>query len=223
MTPWTAAGQASQSLLSPRDCSTYVHWISDSIQPSHPLSSPLLLPSIFPSIRVFPISRLFTSMTKVLKFQLQHQSFQWILIVCFLEDRLVSTPCCARDSQGSFAAPQFESINSSILSLLYDRTLTSIQDYWKNHSFDYMDLCQQTDVSAFNMLSSYVIAFHPKRKHFLISQLQSLMAVILESKKMKCIAVSTSFPSICYYVMGPYAIILVFWVWCLSHLFHSPL
>ena len=54
---------------------------------------------------------------------------------------------------------QFESINSSILSLLYDRTLTSIQDYWKNHSFDYMDLCQQTDVSAFNMLSSYVIAF----------------------------------------------------------------
>ena len=54
---------------------------------------------------------------------------------------------------------QFESINSSILSLLYDRTLTSIQDYWKNHSFDYMDLCQQTDVSAFNMLSRYVIAF----------------------------------------------------------------
>ena len=32
----------------------YVHWVGDAIQPSHPLSSPLLLPSIFPSIRVFP-------------------------------------------------------------------------------------------------------------------------------------------------------------------------
>ena len=97
-----------------------------------------------------------------------------------------------------------------MLSLLYDPTLTSMYNYWKNHSFDYMDLCQQSDISAFNMLSSYVIAFHPKRKRFLISQLQPLMAVILESKKMKCIAVSTSFPSICYDVMGPYAIILVF-------------
>ena len=35
------------------------------------------------------------------------------------------------------------------LSLLYGSALTSIHDYWKNHSFDYMDLCQQSDVSAF--------------------------------------------------------------------------
>ena len=41
------------------------------------------------------------------------------------------------------------SINSSALSLLYDPTLTPICDYWKNHSFDYTDLCQQSDVSAF--------------------------------------------------------------------------
>ena len=45
--------------------------------------------------------------------------------------------------------PQFKSINSSALSLLYYPTLTSIYDYWKNHSFDYKDLCQQSDVSAF--------------------------------------------------------------------------
>ena len=49
----------------------------------------------------------------------------------------------------SFPAPQFKSINSSALSLLYGPTLTSIHDYWKNHSFDSMDLCQQSDVSAF--------------------------------------------------------------------------
>ena len=44
--------------------------------------------------------------------------------------------------QESFPAPQFESINSLALSLLYVSTLTSVHDYWKNHSFDYMDLCQ---------------------------------------------------------------------------------
>ena len=44
---------------------------------------------------------------------------------------------------------QFENINSWALSLLYGLTLTSIHGYWKNHSFDYMDLCRQSDISAF--------------------------------------------------------------------------
>ena len=56
---------------------------------------------------------------------------------------------CPRDFQESSLAPQFKSINSSALSLLYGLTLTSIHDYWKNHSFDYMDFCRQSDVSAF--------------------------------------------------------------------------
>ena len=42
--------------------------------------------------------------------------------------------------------PQLESINSLALSLLYGPTFTSIHDYWEDHSFDYMDLCQQSDV-----------------------------------------------------------------------------
>ena len=41
------------------------------------------------------------------------------------------------------------SINSSVLSLVYSTILTSIHDYWKNHTFDYMDLCKQSDTSAF--------------------------------------------------------------------------
>ena len=49
----------------------------------------------------------------------------------------------------SFPTPQFESINSLVLSLVYSPTLTSVHDYWKNHSFDYTDLCQQSNVSAF--------------------------------------------------------------------------
>ena len=42
----------------------------------------------------------------------------------------------------------YKSINSLVLSFLYSPTLTSIHDYWKNHSFDYMDLCWQSNVSA---------------------------------------------------------------------------
>ena len=52
-------------------------------------------------------------------------------------------------SQESSLASQFESVNSLVLSLLYGPTLTSLHDYWKNHSFDYMDLWMQSDVSAF--------------------------------------------------------------------------
>ena len=68
------------------------------------------------------------------------------------------TPCSPRDSQEFSSAPQFESISSLVLSLLYGPALTHAHDYWKNHSFDYMDLCQQSDVSAFNMPSRFVMA-----------------------------------------------------------------
>ena len=44
---------------------------------------------------------------------------------------------------------QFESINSSALSLIYGPTLTSVHDYWKSYGFDYMALCRQNDVSTF--------------------------------------------------------------------------
>ena len=47
------------------------------------------------------------------------------------------------NSLESSLAPQFESINSSVFSRLYGPTLTSVPDYWKDHSFDYMDLHEQ--------------------------------------------------------------------------------
>ena len=52
-------------------------------------------------------------------------------------------------SQESSSTPQFKSINSLALSFLYSPTLTFICDYWENHSFDYMDLCWQSNISAF--------------------------------------------------------------------------
>ena len=68
-----------------------------------------------------------------------------------------------RDSQESSPTPQFKSINSSVLSFLYSPTLTSIHDYWENHSLDQTDLCWQI------ILSKLVITFPPRSKCLLIS------------------------------------------------------
>ena len=73
-----------------------------------------------------------------------------------------------------------------------------------------MDLCTQSNVSAFNMLSRLVITFLPRSKRLLISWLQSPSAVILEAPKIKSDTVSTVSPSICHEMMGLDDMILVF-------------
>ena len=116
---------------------THVHWVGDAIQPPHPLSSPSP-----PALKLCQHQGLFQwvnsshEVAKVLELQLQHQTFQWTPRTDLLEDGLVGTPCSPRDSQESSPTPQFKSINSSALSFLYSPTLTSIHDYWKNHSLD---------------------------------------------------------------------------------------
>ena len=62
----------------------------------------------------------------------------------------------------------------------------------------------------FTMLSKFVIAFLPRSNHLLISWLQSPSAVILEPKKIKSVTVSVVSPPICHEAMGPDAIIFVF-------------
>ena len=64
----------------------------------------------------------------------------------------------------------------------------------------------------FNMLSRLVVAFLPRSKHLLNSWLQSPSAAILEPKKIKSVTVSIVSPSICHELMGPDAMILVFWM-----------
>ena len=64
----------------------------------------------------------------------------------------------------------------------------------------------------FNMLNRLVITFLPRSKHLLISWLQSPSTVILEPKKIKSDTVSTVCPSTCHEVMGPDAMMLVFWI-----------
>ena len=93
-------------------------------------------------------------------------------------------------TQKSTPTPQFKSIDSSALSLLHSPTLTSIHDYWKNHSFDYKDFVGKVMPLLYNLLSRLVIAFLPRSKHLLISWLQSPSVVIMEPKKIKSVTVS---------------------------------
>ena len=121
----------------PEFTQTHVHWVSDAIQPSHPLSSPSP-PAPNPSQHQSLFQRVNSSqeVAKVLEFQLQHHSFQRTPRTDLLHNGLVGSPCSPRDSQESSPTPQFKSINSSALSFLHSPILTSIHDYWKNHSLD---------------------------------------------------------------------------------------
>ena len=121
----------------PEFTQTYVHWVSDAIQTSHPLSSPSASAlNLSQHHGLFNWAISLHKVAKVLEFQLQHQSFQWIPRTDLLWDGLVGSPCSPRDSQESSPTPQFKSINSSALSFLYKPTLTSIHDHWKKHSLD---------------------------------------------------------------------------------------
>ena len=121
----------------PEFTQTHVHWVGDVTWPPHPLLSPS--PPAFNLSQHQGLSQWVSSfhqVAEVLTIQLQHQSFQWMFRTDFLEDGLVWSPCCPRDSQEPSPTPQFKSINSSALSFLYSPTLTSIHDYWKKHSLD---------------------------------------------------------------------------------------
>ena len=62
------------------------------------------------------------------------------------------------------SSAQFKSISSSVLRLLYGSTLISVHDYWKNHNFDYTDLCQKSDVSAFEYAVQVCHSFPSKEQ-----------------------------------------------------------
>ena len=116
----------------------------------HPL---LILPSIFPSIRVFYqwVGSLH-QVAKVWELQLQHQSFQWIFRTDFFQNWLDWSLCSPRDSQESSPTPKFKNINSLALSFLYGPILTSIHDYW-NNIVDYEQYCWQRNSLLFETTS----------------------------------------------------------------------
>ena len=130
VTPWTAAHQASLSITN--SWSFLKFMAIQSVMPSNHLifcHSLLLLPSIFPSIRVFSSeSVLHIRWPKYWSFSFSiSPSNEYSGLISFRIDWF--DPCIPRESQESSPTPQFKSINSSVLSLLYGPTLTSIHDY----------------------------------------------------------------------------------------------
>ena len=105
----------------------------------------LLLPSIFPTIRIFSNeSDLHIRWPEYWSFSFSisiSPSNEYSGLISFRID--LFDPWSPRDSQESSPKPQFKSISSLVLSFLYGPTLTSICDLWKNHRFDY-DTCDTT-------------------------------------------------------------------------------
>ena len=128
----------------PEFAQTHVRWVGHAIQPSHPLPPTSPLASIFLSIMVFSNeSQLFASGDQRIRVSDSASVLPKNIQGWFPLGWLIWSLCCPRDSQESSPIPQFKSINSSVLKLLHSPTLTFIHDYWKNHSFDYTDFCQQ--------------------------------------------------------------------------------
>ena len=109
----------------------------------------LLLPSVFLSIRVF-----FNELALCIRWP-KYWNFSFSISPSNEYSGLISFRIHGLDLLNvqvilkSPPAPQFKGISSSALSLLHRPTLTSIHDYWKNHTLDKVDLCRQSNVSAF--------------------------------------------------------------------------
>ena len=134
-TPWTAECQASLSITNSPSLlklmSIELVMPCNHLILCHPL---LLLPSIFPASGSFPRSQFFASGGQIIRVSASASAFISMNIQDWFP--LGLTDLIPWDSQESSTTPQFKIITSSVLSFLYSPTLTSIHDYWKNHSFD---------------------------------------------------------------------------------------
>ena len=125
-------------------------WVGDATQPSHPLSSLLLMPSIFPSIRIF-------SNESALRIRRpKYWSFSFSISPSNKDPKLISLRMDWLDLlavQGALnSLLQHHSSKASILRRSAFFTVRLSHPYmtnWKNHSLDWMDLCWQNNVSAF--------------------------------------------------------------------------
>ena len=148
----------------PELAQTHVHWVSDAIQPSHPQSppSPLALKSFWTS-GSFPMRRLFalngqsigaSVLASVLPMNIQGWFSLGLTGWISLQSKRLS----------SLLQPQFKSIDSSVLSLLYGPTHTSIHYYWKAIALTIQTFVSKVKSVLLNTLSRFVIAFLPRSK-----------------------------------------------------------
>ena len=214
-TPWTVAHQASLSLTNSRSLPKPMS--IELVMPSNLiLCRPLLLlPSTFPSIRVF-------SNESALRIRWpKNWSFSFNISYSNEHPGLISFRMDWLDLlgvQGTLKSLlQHHSSKASILqcSAFFIVQLSHLTT-GKTIALTRRTFGDKVMSLLFNMLSRFVITFLPRSKCLLISWLQSPSAVILEPRKIKSAAVSTVSPSICHEVMGLDAMILV--SWCTLHI-----
>ena len=171
----------------------------------HPLP---LLPSIFPSVRVFSNElAVLIRWPKYWRFSFNiSPSNEYSMLISFRIDWF--DLCAVQGTLKSFF--QHHSSKASILCCSYASkssfpAFISIHDYWKNQALTIWTFVSKVMSLLFNALYRFVIAFLSRSKCFLISWLHSLSSVILEPKKIKSVTVSTSSPFICHEVIGSYA------------------
>ena len=224
----SSVAQSCPTLCNPMDCSmpglpvhhqfpeftqTHVHWVSDAIQPSHPLSCPSR-PAPNPSQHkgLFQWVSSSHQVAKGLEFQLQHQSFDecsglisfrmdWLDLLAV--QRILKSLLQHHNSKASI----LQHLVFFIVQLSHPHMTTG-----KPIALIRWMFIGKVMSLLFNMLPRLVMTFLPRSKHILISWLQSPSAVILEPKKIKSDTVSIVSPSISHEVMGPDAMILVFWM-----------
>ena len=192
---------------------THVLQVSDAIQPSHPLSSPSPPAPIPYSIRLFS-----NESTLCMRWP-KYWSFSFSVSLSKEHPALISFRMDWLDLlavQGTLKSlPQHHSSKASILwcSAFFIVQLShSYMTTGKTIALTRWTFVGKVMSLLFNMLSRLVITFFPRSKHLLISWPQSPSAVIFEPPKIKSDTVSTVSPTISHEVMGPDAIIFVFWM-----------
>ena len=213
-TPWTAAHQASLSITNtwslPKLMSVESVMPSNHLILCHPL---LLVPSIFPSIRVF-------SNESALRMRWpKYYSFSFNISPSNEHPGLISFRMDWLDLlalQGTLKSLlQHHSSKTLILQCSAFFIVQLSHPYMttgKTIALTRWTFVGKVMSLLFNMLSRLVITFLPRSKCLLISWLQSPSSVILEPRKIKSATVSTVSPSICHEVIGPDAMILLFWM-----------
>ena len=197
----------------PKFTHTHVHWVTDAIQPSHPLSSPSP-----PAFNLFQNQGLFQLVSS------SHQMAKyWGFSFCISPFSEYSGPISLRMDwldllavQGTLKSLlQHHSSKASILPCSAFFRVQLSRPYMttgKNIALTRWTYAGKVTSLLLNMLSRLVVTFLPRSKHLLISWLQSPSAVILEPPKIKSLTVSTVSRSICHEVMELDAMILVFWI-----------